>query len=79
MLVVRFPITASNPCNSSPCGNGGTCTSFDTFFQCTCQPGYTGEVCQIEIGKNFFFVYNLKNIDSIMHQYRYLRCMYTVL
>ncbi len=37
----------SNPCVSSPCQNGGSCSSQNPLaFTCTCSPGYTGNFCE---------------------------------
>lgn len=37
-----------NPCTSTSCMNGGTCTKIpDRFaFTCTCAQGFTGRFCQ---------------------------------
>ena len=35
-------------CISSPCLNGGACTSQFDGFTCTCKPGYRGKRCQEE-------------------------------
>lgn len=37
---------ATNPCDSSPCHNGATCSDNSTHFRCTCAPGYTGPLCE---------------------------------
>jgi hypothetical protein len=36
----------SSPCASSPCLNGGTCSSFGNSFSCNCQIGFSGTFCQ---------------------------------
>ena len=36
-----------NECESDPCLNGGTCTDVINGYQCTCQPGYTGNNCNL--------------------------------
>nr|XP_021206314.1 delta and Notch-like epidermal growth factor-related receptor isoform X1 [Bombyx mori]XP_037867212.1 delta and Notch-like epidermal growth factor-related receptor isoform X1 [Bombyx mori] len=38
-----------NECESSPCGNGGTCTDRVGGFECTCGRGYTGNTCQLKV------------------------------
>ena len=52
-----YPIER-DPCDSSPCKNGGTCTKV-TFkvFNCTCAKGYTGPSCAQgkKLFKGFFF------------------------
>ncbi|CAJ0952835.1 unnamed protein product, partial [Mesorhabditis belari] len=43
-------LISTDPCDSSPCRNGATCTmitpSPSPSFTCTCDPNYTGERCQ---------------------------------
>lgn len=39
-----------NPCNASPCLNGGTCTPLDDadlLYQCTCPSGCSGRNCEV--------------------------------
>ncbi|XP_071823799.1 uncharacterized protein [Apostichopus japonicus] len=36
-----------DPCNSAPCQFGGTCTSFQEYFICTCDVGFMGTFCHI--------------------------------
>ena len=43
-------ITDIDECASSPCENGGTCTQGINLYNCSCEPGYTGEQC--EMGKS---------------------------
>ena len=38
-----------NPCDDSPCLNGGTCEYMndeDTLFKCTCPSGCSGKKCE---------------------------------
>ncbi|KAG2463966.1 NCAN protein, partial [Polypterus senegalus] len=35
------------PCGTNPCLHGGTCLSNGTLSSCECQPGYSGENCEI--------------------------------
>jgi hypothetical protein len=41
------------PCASSPCYNGANCTNIlsNTQFNCSCQPGYSGKLCQTQINE----------------------------
>ena len=34
-------------CSPNPCLNGGTCDEVDSGFECTCESGFTGDVCEI--------------------------------
>ncbi|CAH1789732.1 unnamed protein product, partial [Owenia fusiformis] len=40
----------SDPCDSSPCTNGGTCASSSggTSFSCSCPTSHTGDLCELE-------------------------------
>ena len=41
---------AITACDSSPCANGGNCTSMEPFnFICQCVAGYTGRSCEVNI------------------------------
>ena len=35
-----------DPCLSSPCRNGGACTSFNTYFTCSCINQFSGVTCE---------------------------------
>ena len=37
-------------CDPNPCFNGGTCTSGDTGFTCTCLPEFSGARCDMRPG-----------------------------
>jgi len=34
-------------CTVGPCLNGGTCTSLDVGYECSCVPGYNGTNCEL--------------------------------
>jgi len=40
-----------NECKSSPCKNGGTCTTSDGSYLCSCQDGWTGNNCNQDINE----------------------------
>ena len=41
----------SDPCEKSPCLNGGSCESHDNVFTCYCPPGYLGDLCNTSQGR----------------------------
>jgi len=44
MQIVDMPDI--NECESLPCENGAACNDLVNGYTCTCQPGYTGLICQ---------------------------------
>ena len=36
------------PCVPNPCQNGGTCKEEDGEEVCNCQPGFLGDMCEIQ-------------------------------
>lgn len=44
--------TEKSHCSGNPCQNGGKCNDTGDNFQCDCQNGFTGKICQI--GKTRF-------------------------
>nr|XP_054770190.1 neurogenic locus notch homolog protein 1-like isoform X2 [Lytechinus pictus] len=43
------PTTPTDPCTLSPCQNGGTCSSSNGVYQCTCPDTHEGTNCETEI------------------------------
>lgn len=43
-LILTIPVL--DPCRSSPCLNGGTCSANGTAFTCNCPTNFLGTVCQ---------------------------------
>ena len=43
-------------CLSSPCQNGATCIDRVFGFQCTCQPGWSGKLCENEVVFRLFLI-----------------------
>ncbi|KAM9112254.1 neurocan core protein [Pangshura tecta] len=39
----------ADPCETNPCLHGGTCQSNGTVYSCSCDQGFTGENCEIDI------------------------------
>ncbi|XP_025845252.2 neurocan core protein [Vulpes vulpes] len=38
-----------DPCENNPCLHGGTCRANGTMYGCSCDQGFTGENCEIDI------------------------------
>ena len=45
---------AIDECEESPCQNGGQCEDKKEGYKCICEPGYTGENC--EVGTLFEYI-----------------------
>ncbi|KAM8763632.1 neurocan core protein isoform 1-T4 [Rhynchonycteris naso] len=41
--------TPSDPCENNPCLHGGTCRANGTIYGCSCEEGFAGENCEIDI------------------------------
>ncbi|KAF6306732.1 neurocan [Rhinolophus ferrumequinum] len=41
--------TPSDPCENNPCLHGGTCRANGTMYGCSCDQGFAGENCEIDI------------------------------
>ncbi|XP_050789991.1 neurocan core protein isoform X1 [Gopherus flavomarginatus] len=42
-------LAQADPCETNPCLHGGTCQSNGTVYSCSCDQGFTGENCEIDI------------------------------
>ncbi|KAM7134776.1 neurocan core protein [Macrochelys suwanniensis] len=42
-------LAQADPCQTNPCLHGGTCQSNGTVYSCSCDQGFTGENCEIDI------------------------------
>ena len=48
-----FLLLDINECESSPCENGGTCIDMEDGYECECQSGFTGPMCETGINTSF--------------------------
>ena len=57
--ITKKYLDLNEPCASTPCLNGGNCTSFTGGYLCSCPTGYSGNNCQQSTSnktkKNIFF------------------------
>ena len=42
-------VAPGSPCDSFPCENRGVCNEVDEGFQCTCEPGWSGSTCGVDV------------------------------
>lgn len=64
--------TATSHCDGNPCQNGGLCTDTGDDFQCGCQNGFSGRICQL--GKTFYKIYHRflfyrRSLFSLFHYF----------
>ena len=68
-----------NPCNSSPCQNGGRCSQASwkkSGYYCYCKPEYTGESCEIGKESILFRMNGLSRQNARQNCNNYLVCLY---
>ena len=46
---LSYEIISADPCLQNPCLNSGTCQPSEPGFECTCSPGWSGDICQTDI------------------------------
>ena len=47
-IMIKFCFSA-DPCDNSPCLNGGTCTTLNNAFSCECTDGLSGVQCETDL------------------------------
>jgi hypothetical protein len=54
-----------NPCDGTPCQNGGTCTRLSGMsYWCDCATGYSDTNCQGIIWIAHNYIYNIYNLEN---------------
>ena len=48
-VIFCFLKSEIDECKSNPCKNNGTCNSLVGSYNCTCQMGFTGKYCHLNI------------------------------
>jgi hypothetical protein len=62
---VIYIIEMMNPCDVTPCQNGGTCTRLSgVSYWCDCATGYSGTNCQGIIWLAHNYIYNIYNLEN---------------
>ena len=46
-ICYTYVLKATDPCDSNPCLNQGTCINYGSYYGCNCRNGYSGLQCQI--------------------------------
>ena len=64
-----FPVPVSQPCDSFPCQNQGSCSYYLGQIYCICQQGYSGPYCERStfIVVCFWFVVGVTSVKPISH------------
>ena len=70
-LACLIPVAISNPCQSSPCMNGGKCFSNESSHICSCPVGLSGHRCEERTAiSKFIYVFfpYCKSIELLLCQ-----------
>lgn len=68
LLFIFLSLLELDPCSTNPCQFGGTCFVVGLSFQCTCRPGFTGNICE-NGGSNFLSKNSSIPSVNMFHRY----------
>ncbi len=64
VLTACEPIDEPDPCNPSPCLNGGTCTPNGMVAECICVGDYVGDTCEFDLNDGLVAYYPFNDTAS---------------
>ena len=67
-----YDLFSHSRCENNPCENGATCSQKGPQYTCTCAPGWSGKLCDVEmvsckdasLRKGKYWNYDMKNDAS---------------
>lgn len=63
-----------NECVRNPCTNGGVCENLRGGFQCHCNPGFTGDLCETDNDDCTPSKKHRKNVNEYNNAYSQYKC-----